>query len=157
MKRLSANSQQGAAAIEFSLVFVILFVIFYGMVGYFIPFLLVSSYEEIAADALASAVREPNYFAYEQMDVQQQQSYLQARNEITSRVVESSWIPPRWREPCSGYGGRYLKVDTSSGIVWSTCLRNSTPNSILPTLSLMGWEIPSLPDEIRGEAQLRVR
>ncbi|WP_416638718.1 TadE family protein [Pseudomonas sp. OHS18] len=55
----SAYRQRGAAAVEFSIAFIIFFLILYGLVGYSIPFLLSATYQELATEALRDAIRSP--------------------------------------------------------------------------------------------------
>ncbi len=138
--------QQGAAAVEFAAVFVLFFVLFYAVVGYMLPLLLSATYEEVAADALREAVRNPDVLvATAQTQATQQQ-----------RVRESIALlklPDRWKSVCAGRTD-YLTVE---GNLWSVCLRHPDPRSILPPLSLFGIDVPQLPDEIRGEARLLIR
>ena len=136
--------QRGAVAIEFSLAFIIFFLVFYGLVGYSLPFLLSATYQELATEALRDAINTPNTRAptAEQLLIQRQR---------VEQTVHNSWLPAAWAQPCSGYDG-YLKT----GAVWSVCVRHGNPESIIPPISLLGWKVPQLPDEIRGEAQIRL-
>lgn len=52
MKAGLPKSQKGAVAIEFALVFVIFFAVFYGLVSYSLPFVLMQSFNEATAEAL---------------------------------------------------------------------------------------------------------
>lgn len=134
-QRTAHHRQQGAASIEFAAVFVLLFLMFYAMVGYSIPLLLSATYQEIAADALREAMLHPGG---------------QAELEVT-RLIADSWLPGNWVSVCDDYAGSYLNVADNT---WSVCLRHEQPSSILPPLSLMGWQVPNLPNEIRGEAHI---
>ena len=49
MKSSLPRKQKGAAAIEFALVFVIFFAVFYGMLSYSLPLLLMQSFHQAAA------------------------------------------------------------------------------------------------------------
>ncbi|WP_242675179.1 TadE/TadG family type IV pilus assembly protein [Phytopseudomonas dryadis] len=140
----SGRTQRGAVAIEFSIAFIILFMIFYGLVGYSIPFLLSATYQELATEALRDAVRSPHTRAPtpEQLVLHQQRVQQSVRN---------AWLPEAWTQTCAGYDG-YLKT----GAVWSVCVRHANPRAIMPPFSILGWEVPQLPSEIRGEAKIRL-
>ncbi|WP_242674777.1 TadE/TadG family type IV pilus assembly protein [Phytopseudomonas daroniae] len=140
----SAHKQRGAVAVEFSIVFIIFFLIFYGLVGYSIPFLLGSTYQELATEALRDTIRTPNTRAptAEQLALHQQR---------VQQTLHNSWLPEAWAQTCDGYTG-YLKT----GAVWSVCVRHANPEAIMPPFSIFGWKVPQLPSEIRGEAKIRL-
>jgi Flp pilus assembly protein TadG len=65
MKTGSRKAQKGAVAIEFALVFVIFFAVFYGLVSYSLPFMLMQTFNQATAEAIRRAVAVdptlPNY------------------------------------------------------------------------------------------------
>lgn len=137
--------QRGAASIEFAFMFVLVFMVFYGMVGYFIPLLLSATYHELSAEALRQAV-SLQYASLEHAELQHQ----------AKRVIQDSWLPAVWAQPCPGYGeDTFLKI---AGNTWSTCIRHGNPSAILTpiTLPLLDLEWPPLPKEIRGETTIRL-
>lgn len=140
MKRdIGKARQRGVASIEFAFVFIIIFAIFYGMIGYFIPLLLSASYQEIASEAVREAVLH-NYDS----------GGSDRRQELAREVVEDSWLPPDWAQSCDGYpAGGYLK---ETDIALDACVRHANPSSIIPQIPLFGLKFPPLPDEIRGQA-----
>lgn len=131
------TKQQGVASIEFAFVFVLIFMLFYGMVGYFVPLLLNAAYHELSSETLRQAI-SLKYSTLEHEDIQ-----LQA-----NRVIEDSWLPDAWAHPCPGYEG-YLKIH---GDTWSACVGHNNPSSILTPISLFGLDLVPLLDEIHGEA-----
>lgn len=141
--------QRGAASLEFAFMFVIMFVLFYGLVGYTVPLILGAAYQQLSAEALHEAVRNPAIYM-----VTADNSASAAEHSEVRRVVEESWLPEKWAKKCNGYADSYLKI---SGNEWSVCIRNDKPDAILPTFSVFGWQVPPLPDEIKGEAKLRIR
>ncbi|WP_435034615.1 TadE/TadG family type IV pilus assembly protein [Pseudomonas neuropathica] len=56
MKSGLPRKQKGAVAIEFALVFVIFFAVFYGLVSYSLPLLLMQSFNESTAEAVRRSV-----------------------------------------------------------------------------------------------------
>ncbi len=121
--------------------FVLVFMIFYGMVGYFVPLLLAASYQEIAGEAAREAVLH-NY----------DEGGAELRSQLAGNVVIGSWLPDAWANNCSDYpAGKYLK-ETPAEL--SACIRHAQPSSIIPQISLFGWRFPVLPAEIKGEATI---
>lgn len=148
VNKKSLRTQSGATSIEFAFFFVLLFFLFYGLVGYSMPLLLTATYQEVAADALREAIRHQDLQLGDPI-------LLQASQQVRVRqVIADSWLPADWFASCRGYPDGPLQV---TGDLWSVCLRHDNPRSILPPLSLLGWEVPQLPEEIRGEASIRIR
>lgn len=138
MKRDIGKAQQrGVASIEFAFVFIIIFAVFYGMIGYFVPLLLSATYQELSSEALRQAIS----LKYSSLDAGEIQS--QAK-----RVIDESWLPEPWANTCPTYDG-YLKIN---GDTWSACVSHNDPSSILMPISLFGLDLLPLPKEIRGEA-----
>jgi hypothetical protein len=137
------KTARGAVAIEFSLVFVLLFMLFYGIAGYFVPLLLGASYQQVAGDALREAVAM-HFRPGEPID-------LQAH--VRQHIHRSS-IPESWLHTCPGYPDNgFLRMD---GAQWQVCLRHAEPASLIPPFRIFGWQVPQLPDDIRGEAAMRL-
>lgn len=131
------KKQQGAASIEFVIVFIVFFMLFYGMVSLTFPLLLKATYEELSAEALREAIT----FRSSQTDPQQAEDAVNA-------VIKNTWLPEKWVKTCNDYTG-YLKTNDP---IWSVCVRYNDLSSILPKITLLGFDIVNLPDEIRGEA-----
>lgn len=142
LRKFSAAAMRGSASIEFCLVFILLFMVFYGAAGYTMPLLLSASYQEIAAKSLREAVRLQ---AESLDDAGLQQSVRD--------VVDRSWPANTWAEPCAGYGEDFLLIAEEQ---WKVCLRTN-PESIIPVFTLFNWQVPALPDDIRAEAAIRLR
>ncbi|WP_297189364.1 TadE family protein [uncultured Porticoccus sp.] len=145
-KTISARRRKnrGSATIEFILVFIIIFLLFYGMVGYTLPILLSATYQEIASEGLREAV--DLHFVAEHDSEIDIPGYVR-------QLVEHSWIPSNWVETCSGFNESFLNRQEG---IWRVCLRHSNPESIIPPLRFFDWQIPTLPNEIRGEAVIRI-
>lgn len=137
--RTTKDRQQGAASIEFAFMFVLVFMVFYGMVGYFVPLLLSASYQEIASEAVREAVLH-NY-------VHDGDSI---RANLAADVVNDSWLPADWKQSCDGYSD-YLQQSSTE---LSACIRHAAPSTIIPQITLFKWRFPVLPKEIKGEATI---
>ncbi|WP_375057290.1 TadE family protein [Zobellella sp. DQSA1] len=150
------RSQIGAASIEFAIVFVLMFVLFYGLVGYTIPLMLGAAYQQLSAEAVRQAVSTPNIYHYHVGTEDPRITAIKTNAELkAARVIEDSWLPPGWANRCDGYADSFLKISDDGE--WSACVSHNKPSTIMPAISLLGWRIPQLPDEIRGEAKLRIR
>lgn len=137
--------ERGAASIEFALFFVLLLMLFYGIAGYTVPLMMASGYQQLAAEALRDTLVWEN-------QTQGDAASLEAHVE---ELISASWIPEDWSQPCSD-DNSFLSVDDTSG-VWSLCLRHPDVDSILPSLTVFGWEFPQLPEEIKGQARVHTR
>ncbi|WP_282809611.1 TadE/TadG family type IV pilus assembly protein [Thauera humireducens] len=147
----SPRRQHGAAAIEFAAVFVVFFLFFYAIVGYYLPLMIMATYEEVAADALRAAIRQD----FRRLDATEQAAELARAETRALREIRTAWLPEAWAVPCDGYGGHFLRV-ANGNREWSVCLRHTAPQTIMPQLSLLGATIPALPGELRGEAKIRL-
>lgn len=145
-KTISAlhRKNRGSAAIEFILVFIVIFLLFYGMVGYTLPILLSTTYQEIASESLREAV-DLHFVADHDSEID--------IPDYVRQLVEYSWIPSKWVETCPGFNESFLNRHDG---IWRVCLRHSHPESIIPPLRFFDWQIPTLPSEIRGEAVIRI-
>lgn len=140
--------QTGAVSIEFAAMFVIVFMLFYGIVGYVIPLMLLSSYNEISAEAVRAATLIP--------ENQERVEYEQQVKEIVDAVISDSWLGKRndsWKEVCSGKAG-YV---TLSGNQISVCIAHNNPEQIIPPITLFSWKFPQLPPALIGEATIQLR
>ena len=144
------NKQRGLVSLEFAFMFVIIFMLFYGLIGYTIPLLLGATYQQLAADGLREAVRSSGIYSLDTNDNEVFVGYQKSVQE----VVEESWLPEKWAIYCENYGEHYLKVNDN---LWSVCISNPEVKKILPVFRIFSWEVPKLPDEIKGEAKLRIR
>ena len=65
MKTGFRKSQKGAVAIEFALVFIIFFAVFYGLVSYSLPLVMMQSFNQATSEAVRRSVavdpNTPNY------------------------------------------------------------------------------------------------
>lgn len=134
----SAKKQQGAASIEFVFIFVVFFMLFYGMVTLAFPLILSATYEELSAEGLREAITMRS----RQPDTKEIETAVNA-------VVRNTWLPTQWVQVCAGYSGGFFKINGSE---WSVCIGHNNPSSILPKIKLLGFDIVNLPDTIRGEA-----
>jgi Flp pilus assembly protein TadG len=85
MKSGLPRKQKGAVAIEFALVFVIFFAVFYGLVSYSLPLLLLQSFNESTSEAVRRSVAlDPASANYSTAIT------ANARTELTRQLA---WLP----------------------------------------------------------------
>lgn len=157
MTRYSASekSQKGAAAIEAALLFVIFFAMFYAIVSYSIPLLLVQSFNHAASSGARSALAvEPTVF-------EDSNTYIE--NGVKPRVREIvgnslTWLPSTARTIVLGEANGNVRVEFDDGIGLLTVTviyagYNQSP--MVPTIRLPGiGDIPRLPANLQGVASV---
>ena len=141
------RKQKGAAAIEFALVFLIFFAVFYGMVSYCLPLLMVQSFHEATAEALRRSVAVDPVAAGSGYTALVQSTAVQA---ASTRLV---WIPSSFNFTAANnitalYTGGILTVT----ITYPTSqLRNVLPFLVLPGIGT----VPSLPTNLTVTSSLQ--
>ncbi|MGY4492205.1 TadE/TadG family type IV pilus assembly protein [Pseudomonas sp. TE3610] len=141
------RKQKGAAAIEFALVFVIFFAVFYGVVAYSLPLLMMQSFNQASAEGVRRAVSiDPttsgsNYAA------------LVRSTATTATANALTWIPPGLN-----FNSSYISVSyTGAGSSLTVTIRYPSSNisNVLPFLVLPGvGQVPSLPTTLTASASL---
>ncbi|MGO2241176.1 MAG: TadE/TadG family type IV pilus assembly protein [Halomonas sp.] len=137
--------QKGSASIEFAFSFVMLMALLYGIVGYTMPLLMSASYQQLASDTLREGLVWQRY---------RQASDVQTQAYVATQIGEA-WMPTNWAQPCLDTE-QFLTIDPTNG-VWEVCVRHPAPSSILPPIKVMGWEFPTLPEQIVGFATMHTR
>lgn len=139
--------QKGAAAIEFAMVFVIFFGVFYALVSYSLPLLMMQSFNAATSEAvrrsvaLSPAIGTATYAT---------QVVAQAKTTVQSQL---SWMPASLNFAASD-----IQVTFVSGLLTVTI---SYPKSkltrVLPILTLpVIGEVPQLPTVLSAQASLQL-
>ena len=145
MKTSLPKQQKGTAAIEFVAVFVIFFAVFYGMVSYSLPLLLMQSFNQATAEAVRLSVGlDPtmqNYAAAVQST---------AKTAIANRLT---WIPTAYKFDAATH------VNTSfvNGLL-SVQISYPTANlhAVLPFIVLPGiGSVPQLPATLQARSSMQ--
>lgn len=140
------RKQKGAAAIEFALVFVIFFAVFYGLVTYSLPLLMLQSFNNAAAEAVRQGVAiSPSVAGYSGVVVAQANAAV---------VKQTQWIPSAFGFNAASYttvnfDGKVLKVTIK--------YPKSQLTQVLPVLKLpVIGDVPNLPTYLTAEASLQL-
>lgn len=144
MKTSLPKQQKGAAAIEFALVFTVFFAVFYGLISYSLPLLLMQSFNQAAAEAVRSSVaidpKSPNYTA-----TLGQQAATLAYNRL-------KWIPSAFNFQSSHVVGTFTGGVLKVVITYpSANLKRVLPFIVLPGIG----SVPKLPTNLTAQSSLQ--
>jgi Flp pilus assembly protein TadG len=145
MKTGLPRKQKGAVAIEFALVFIIFFAVFYGLVSYSLPLLLMQSFNQSTAEAVRRSVAlDPSTANYDTA------VRTVATTELTRQLA---WIPAVLNfnvatDASATYTGGVLTVTIN--------YPTSKLNQVLPFLVLPGiGSVPNLPATLTARSSLQ--
>ncbi|QNH79752.1 pilus assembly protein [Pseudomonas protegens] len=128
------SKQKGAAAIEFAAVFVIFFAVFYGLVSYSLPLLMMQSFNQATAEAVRRAVAvDPN-----------SANYATTVQNLANSVVQAQtlWIPSLFNFAATDYSSVYANGVLTVRIDYPTSkLTQVLPRLVLPVVG----PVPNLP------------
>lgn len=142
------NKQKGAAAIEFGLVFVIFFIVLYGVLSYSLPLLLMQSFNHSATEAARRSVA---------VDPAVSEGDYKAAVEAVAHSVlieQLRWVPTALsnkivKEAEYDLGTRVLEVRVS---VPATALA-----TLLPVLKFGTVTVPDLPEDLQAVSKLQMQ
>ncbi|PNG30422.1 pilus assembly protein TadE [Pseudomonas protegens] len=137
MKPGLPRKQKGAVAIEFAAVFVIFFAVFYGLVSYSLPLLLMQSFNQATAEAVRRAVAvDPNI-----------DDYATTVQDLANTVVQNqtNWIPPAFNFAAADHSALYANGVLTVRIDYPTQkLTQVLPRLVLPVVG----PVPNLPTNL---------
>ncbi|MGN8140914.1 TadE/TadG family type IV pilus assembly protein [Pseudomonas sp. 22105] len=144
MKTGLPRKQKGAAAIEFALVFVIFFAVFYGIVSYSLPMLLMQAFTQSTSEAVRRGVALDPATANYATAIQNV-----ARAELARRLA---WLPPALNfnaatDATVTYVGGLLTVRINYP---TNKLNQALPFLILPGIGA----VPNLPANLTASSSL---
>lgn len=148
MKTGLPGKQKGAAAIEFALVFTIFFAVFYGLISYSLPLLLMQSFNQAAAEAVRQALSVDPIAAGTAYGTQVTD---RAKNTV---IEQLKWIPSSFQFSPSYISSSYNGATTTLTVA----INYPTTNlySVFPALVLPGiGTVPSLPANLSASSSLQ--
>ncbi|WP_411390413.1 TadE/TadG family type IV pilus assembly protein [Pseudomonas sp. MPB23] len=140
------RTQKGAAAIEFALVFGIFFAVFYGLVSYSLPLLLMQSFNQAAAEAVRQAMAVDPVAAGTAYPTQVTQ-----RAKDTA-VAQLNWIPAGFQ-----FSSDYISA-TYVGTTLTVAISYPSANlyAVFPALVVPGvGTVPNLPTTLSARSSLQ--
>ncbi len=145
---------RGAVAVEFALVFPILFLLVYGVVVYAYVFVIHESINYAAQEAAIAAVTvSPETEGYI--------SAVEVRARATA-LAALSWMPADQLNRVLGSGGekaevKFAPVGDSNGVQVTLRFHLKEPAPLFPVISLpMVGDVPRLPNQIVAQAIARI-
>ncbi|MGJ0430731.1 TadE/TadG family type IV pilus assembly protein [Methylobacter sp.] len=152
-RRLSCSlrKQRGAAAIEAALLFVIFFTLFYAIVSYSMPLLMMQAFNHAAsAGARAAVAVDPTAEGYETI----------VENRVKTVVGELlDWLPKAAHEAVLGSeDGVKVDFDQETRMLTVTVtFPKYTTNPLIPILTFPGiGDVPKLPDDLSASAVVQL-
>ncbi|WP_265944075.1 TadE/TadG family type IV pilus assembly protein [Dechloromonas sp. A34] len=149
--------QQGAAAIEFGLLFILFFVLFYAIVAYSLAMLLMQGLTQAAEEGVRAAIAVdplafPSDAAYESS------METTARNRAADALA---WLPAKALQQV--VAGNNIVVDVAGTgaaakvVTVTVTYPNYATNGLVPTLSLpLIGAVPRVPTNLVGAASLKI-
>ncbi|WP_442110018.1 TadE/TadG family type IV pilus assembly protein [Pseudomonas sp. NUPR-001] len=147
MKASLARRQKGAAALEFVAVFVIFFAVFYGVVGYGLPMLMLQSFNQASSEAVRRCVAlDPSSATYG-ADVQA----------LAQKVVgeQLAWMPDSLKFKFAND----VRITLSQEHLLTVKIdyAKAKLTAVLPVIDLpLIGEVPRLPASLKAEASLQL-
>lgn len=141
-----ARRQKGAAAIEFVAVFMVFFAVFYGLVSYALPMLMLQSFNQASSEAVRRCVALDPASASYASDVQ-----TLARQVIDQQLA---WMPSSL-----GFQAANDAQVSVAGKLLTVSIRYPSERlgRVMPVLKLpLIGDVPRLPEALQAEASLQL-
>ncbi|MBY8948578.1 MULTISPECIES: TadE/TadG family type IV pilus assembly protein [unclassified Pseudomonas] len=144
MKKGLPRKQKGAAALEFALVFMLFFAVFYGLVSYSLPLLLLQSFNQATAEGVRRGVAlDPTTPGYS--------------DALKNRAAAAAQAQLQWLPPAFKFVPAYVTATYSNGML-TVQINYPSDNlkNVLPFLVLPGFgAVPNLPATLSAQASLQ--
>jgi Flp pilus assembly protein TadG len=147
--------QSGVAAIEFVMLFLIFFALFYALVSYAIVMLLQSAFIHAAEEGARSAI------AVDRLAYSSEAAYL--NDGVDPRVRASigsalAWLPAKPKSKVLGAGNEQVQLSMSGNQLTVRVVYSGYPaDPMVPMLSLpFIGQIPKVPNDIAGTAVIEL-
>ncbi|MCP3750389.1 TadE/TadG family type IV pilus assembly protein [Pseudomonas sp. SBB6] len=147
MQASLCKRQKGAAALEFVAVFVIFFAVFYGVLSYGLPMLMLQSFNQASSEAVRRCVALDPASATYSADI----------NALAKRVLgeQLAWMPTSLDFQVNSDAS--VTLTPGKLLTVKIDYAKAKLTSVLPVLDLPGiGEVPRLPDSLKAEASLQL-
>lgn len=149
------STQKGAVAIEFVMLFLLMFTLFYAMVNYAIVLLMQSAFLHAAEEGARAAIAVdrlayPNNAAYMGNGIDPR-----VRNVVSNSL---NWLPPTLKNKVLGAVNNQIQLSMNGNqLTVRVVYRNYATDPMLPVLTLpMIGPVPRLPADLAGEAVIEL-
>ncbi|CAI8916822.1 MULTISPECIES: TadE/TadG family type IV pilus assembly protein [Pseudomonas] len=147
MQASLCKRQKGAAALEFVAVFVIFFAVFYGVLSYGLPMLMLQSFNQASSEAVRRCVALDPASATYSADI----------NALAKRVLgeQLAWMPTSLDFQVNSDAS--VTLTPGKLLTVKIDYAKAKLTSVLPVLDLPGiGEVPRLPASLKAEASLQL-
>ena len=149
------QNQRGVAVIEFALSFSLVFALFWAIVSYTFPLILLQVMNRAVGESVRVVSSVPTDQAVSSYTSAAQTAIV---NELDRQLA---WLPARWTTPLKPYlNGITLVQISNSPVTYELTIRlsyaNYASNPIVPALALPGvGSIPQLPVNLTAQAKFQ--
>lgn len=151
LRRCTGKTQQGAVAIEFVMLFLLFFTLFYAMVNYALVMWMQSAFVHAAEEGARAAI------AVDRLAYANSQEYLSSGVDPRVRAVVGnslSWLPAKVKTKALGAGNGQVQLAMAGNqltvrVVYSSYA--SDPLIPILTLPVIG-QVPQVPTDLAGTA-----
>lgn len=149
--------QRGAAAIEAALMFILFFSLFYAIVSYSLPLLMVQAFNHAAASGARSALAiDPNADDFDNVTQYIEQGVKPRVREVIAETLD--WLPPTAKTAVLGNQNNNIVIEfnDATGVLDVTVVYAGYRDApLIPTLKLPGMgDVPRLPANLQGSASV---
>lgn len=147
MKTARPKQQKGAVAIEFAAVFMIFFGVFYGLVSYSLPLMLLQSFHQSTAEAVRQSVSLDPVA----LGAGYGPAVVSRANAVT--LQQLSWLPTAFKFGSGNIVSTYSATNLLTVTITypSASLKNVLPFLVLPVIGA----VPNLPVNLTAQSSLQ--
>lgn len=152
MALLSRHRQRGAAAIEFGLIFILFFAIFYAIVSYSLAMLIMQGLSHAAEEGARAAL------AVDPLAYAGPAAYTDAVETAaeTQAAQALAWLPDKAHQQIVE-NNKVTATVVGNLLTVTVTYPNYATNGLIPTLTLPGvGAVPRLPTDLVGQASLQI-
>lgn len=139
------HEEKGVAVIEFALVFTLVFAVFWALVSYTFPFILLQAMNRAVAESTRVAANLPTSLSTDDYKA----SVINVAERELSRQLKQGWLPVKFTNGLTFLSARFETNDGLRVLVVEAKYPNYSANPIIPILSLPGiGQVPKLPQDL---------
>lgn len=151
--------QQGAAGIEFAILFVIFFSLFYAIASYSLPLLMIQAFHHAASTGARAAVAvDPAAFSDPDAGDYIENGVIPRVRSVVGNTLD--WLPAIAHDAVLGANNQNVGVDfdQATGTLSVTVrYQDYLTNPLMPVLTLPGvGDVPKLPQNLIGKASIQL-
>lgn len=154
-KSASRYRQRGSAAIEFALLFIPVFALFYAILSYGFVFMLLQSFGSAAEGGARAAIAiDPSAFD-DTADYLNNGVIPEVREQVAQQL---DWLPSGVKDKVLGAGNQHVAVTLDEQVLRVIVgYQDYTASPVLPLLELPGiGQVPRVPSRLVGSASIRL-